>query len=513
MDFGEDAQATRMRFIQSDSAVLDQLEHDIDSVRHQHILALTSLRAKQAHVDALASQLCVYEQRRSQVQHSLTEVRAAYRRARIQSLPLELVEIIFLELARDPEWAWERLKYSRFDVARTQLPYRLSAVCTSWRDLALRLSPLWSYISDLRREAHGANDTPQVHLRRIELQLKRARTGPLDIRIRWFRDLGDHVQPDTTNLRHLLEALNRRSSQWRWVYWDLPEGVPRAIMDTFRAPLPMLEAVHLSVPSMSMSQFTYFPVAPRLREVNFDGLDMACAPTGVTLPNVTQIKIWDGGSFLQLFHWLNRCATTVNHLTVAFSAAFEVPSDVQLPIVLPNLTHFVPLIRIPPINIMTAPRLTFLGLDDDSLSRVPDAFLEQIAPTTTSLAISIAYAPPQSELDFRHSLIAVASKLFNVTCLQFLSFNAQTVVIPESFIEDMADHDPPLMPGLEQMLCSRDARFETWDGEKLVHLVQKRRLKRMVGDVEVSPLSKVELLHEDTPEWLLQTVRGLLSPD
>ncbi|KAJ6466022.1 hypothetical protein C8R47DRAFT_1154166 [Mycena vitilis] len=141
------------------------LDHDIPLIRDFICRGQKQLDTLDAAIDHLRETLTQLTLSREVIAESLHQHRGVV--SPVRRLPLELLWEIFALTLPDESGSIE-------PHLESTIPWRVSAVCRSWREAALSYGPLWSTVT-------VPFSRTQFAALKLETQLKRSRNGPLDI--------------------------------------------------------------------------------------------------------------------------------------------------------------------------------------------------------------------------------------------------------------------------------------------------------------------------------------------
>ncbi|KAK1228582.1 hypothetical protein PQX77_008369 [Marasmius sp. AFHP31] len=146
----------------------------------------------------------------------------------------------------------------------TKHPWVLSQVCRSWRNLALNTSSLWSFIS-FTIPSGGEGEQPLAvslaRYRRLQLQLRRSASTPLDITV-------EVPDPNSPSLERFLSLLCYNSPRWRHLSIELHGDLFLPWMSSVTGHLHTLQSLHIKlIGTILTNDFDCFEFAPQLRSI------------------------------------------------------------------------------------------------------------------------------------------------------------------------------------------------------------------------------------------------------
>ncbi|EJD34366.1 hypothetical protein AURDEDRAFT_176578 [Auricularia subglabra TFB-10046 SS5] len=138
--------------------------------------ARAALQSAQDALDVVRTELQDVRGRRAGVASTIGELRGYLGARLLQSLPAEVLYMIFSEAVDDP-YARDDWMYQLPPAA--VMPYTLAAVCRSWRHEAVRMARLWSFVV----VPSPARCTRAVDY--LSIMLERSQSAPLDVVLHW----------------------------------------------------------------------------------------------------------------------------------------------------------------------------------------------------------------------------------------------------------------------------------------------------------------------------------------
>lgn len=221
-------------------ATLDTHVTRLEAARNEALLALT---AAQESLSLIEVELDDVKTRRASLVQNVMETRHRLRPRPMDAFPLELLRLIFLELSAPPKNLWPNEGHGTVDLERARRPFHLAGVCRRWRDLALAIPTLWSYIGvpspGLQPERRS-----YYYLYWVTTLLDRSKPAPLDICLPWA---GDPPWENESYSDRLMDTLAEHSLRWRHFEFALPRRwLDADMMSQFRRPTPLLETFYLT---------------------------------------------------------------------------------------------------------------------------------------------------------------------------------------------------------------------------------------------------------------------------
>ncbi|KAJ8089285.1 hypothetical protein AAF712_010746 [Marasmius tenuissimus] len=146
----------------------------------------------------------------------------------------------------------------------TKHPWVLSQVCQSWRSLALNTPSLWSFVSFTIPSNNEGEQPLAVSLtryRRLQLQLRRSASTPLDITV-------EVPDPNSPSLERFLSLLCYNSPRWRHLSIELHGDRFLPWMSSITGHLQTLQSLHIKlIGTILTDDFDCFEFAPQLRSI------------------------------------------------------------------------------------------------------------------------------------------------------------------------------------------------------------------------------------------------------
>ncbi|EJD51075.1 hypothetical protein AURDEDRAFT_150126 [Auricularia subglabra TFB-10046 SS5] len=281
-----DAARRRRATAEDDLAVLEKREREIGLAFDD---ASAQLRIAVATVDALATERLEIQAHAAALRAKLRDMPSTFDSRILHRLPTELLNAVFDEIASEPDpWVVVPDKVF-FNAERASAPFMISSVCHRWRDIALGMPGLWTYIAlpalsaSMGRSIYGA----QLHVQRL---LHRSGSKPLDVLLRWAED--DAQWEDLAIFREIVSIVAQQMKRWRRACFDFPLGIDVKGVEFLRCPAPLLEEFAIwsagdkMLPSLYLPE--YLPNSPRLR--TFCSGTIFLAPRAA-LPSLRQAHI------------------------------------------------------------------------------------------------------------------------------------------------------------------------------------------------------------------------------
>ncbi|KZV90783.1 hypothetical protein EXIGLDRAFT_770451 [Exidia glandulosa HHB12029] len=131
------------RTLLGDLEHIEQVQRDVDNAAQAHASAAAALRLAQAEYDATKLELEIQRDRLQGFIRSADSVRSSLQT--LATFPADLLSIIFVHAAteREDDTPWYQVTD---DADALRLPYRVSAVCRHWREVARSTAQLWACI-------------------------------------------------------------------------------------------------------------------------------------------------------------------------------------------------------------------------------------------------------------------------------------------------------------------------------------------------------------------------------
>ncbi|EJD34602.1 hypothetical protein AURDEDRAFT_176352 [Auricularia subglabra TFB-10046 SS5] len=286
--------------VEDHARVLEQAKADAER-------ALTAARL---HFETLSSQVAEVHGRRDLLRTSTTHLRAQLAALAFQRLPLEVLRLVFLELAQDDDQRSINYSIGPHILVRTKTPFVLAAVSRRWRDLALTTSLLWTYIA-----VPTTNNARAVDY--VEILLCRSGKCPVDVFLPWNMSATPKWTNTTTEGR-ILDLISAHTKRWRRFRLHIPKGaINLGKMVAFRCPTPMLEGSYIvcQEEAPGPASTTYLPFAPRIRSIYARNCQVVPSPQSVPLTHLHTLYLFASISCHTMWAIL-RLAPNVEFLSV-----------------------------------------------------------------------------------------------------------------------------------------------------------------------------------------------------
>ncbi|EAU82011.2 hypothetical protein CC1G_09197 [Coprinopsis cinerea okayama7 len=225
----------------------------------------------------------------------------------IFTLPNEVLEEVFqcaADMTRD-EPTWDP---NLGDLTKALTEIRITHVCSQFRKIALRLSSLWAFFSNVGR---GKEDTAK----RFKLYLQRSKSHPLELWID-FRN-------QTSVPRDLLRLAVEHVERWQYItilYNENAVGASKIQQWLGGSKAPLLEHLDLGLHGGHPSGWTKHEQETRCSDTAPSILEGGC-------PRLTSLRL---GAFFA--SKLLPPISTVTHLSIEFSFTYMGPRQFQPPI-------------------------------------------------------------------------------------------------------------------------------------------------------------------------------------
>ncbi|KAJ8090594.1 hypothetical protein PM082_018151 [Marasmius tenuissimus] len=146
----------------------------------------------------------------------------------------------------------------------TKHPWVLSQVCRSWRSLTLNTPSLWSFVSFTIPSNDEGEQPPAVsppQYRRLQLQLRRSASTPLDITV-------EVPDPNSSSIERFLSLLCYNSPRWRHLSIELHGDRFLPWMSPITGHLQTSQSLHVKlICTIRTDDFDCFEFAPQLRSI------------------------------------------------------------------------------------------------------------------------------------------------------------------------------------------------------------------------------------------------------
>ncbi|KZW01649.1 hypothetical protein EXIGLDRAFT_829867 [Exidia glandulosa HHB12029] len=503
------ARSTLQRRLELDEHMLAAVQAHTAQLETARLDALVALRTVQADLDAIDKDIAQSRARGAELLSSVYNVRSSLQRQQIDTLPLELLREIFLILAMEPDDLWTEIGCGQCNRARSRLPFDLAAVCVRWRQLALAIPPLWSYIgvpapSLMPRGIYYAHWTRTV--------LRRSKGSSLDILLTWKDDA---TWDPRSCASRILDALAQHAHRWRRVEFHVPDGYLSAqTASIFRSPTPRLELFALMRRDdgaqplrWTPSYPRYLPICPALREFRSDFTDLVLwSSSQQPLQRLVHLEIC-ASLPCQVIWSIIRDAPLLETLILEFPDDGLDPLDFDdppgAPVALPHLQELC--IYHHAACRMFAAAGTLLSMPALECLRTSSS-MQALLPILTALGMTVR-------------------KLFLLKCelnLEFLPYlralpNLRELLVSEGTLYDelinaLTIPDEWVLPRL-QSIHLESVATDPGNGDGLARLVRSRILPLPDANGQTaSALAEVSFVGcKDIPRWLIAEVNFLLG--
>ncbi|EJD50941.1 hypothetical protein AURDEDRAFT_143291, partial [Auricularia subglabra TFB-10046 SS5] len=247
------------------------LERDLNKHRERHALlqdrarraagarqeALAALEVAQAAFSAADALRDSLEARCIDAQKNCDDIQRllAFDPDIVNGLPVELLQVIFVELCRSVGGVWQDIEDAQFSQERAATPYRLAAVCRRWRNVALVAHELWCYVGipSIRRSRHD------LLADYIQCLLDRSGSRPLDLLLA-FREPREE---DCAVFTEIARVASAHAHRWRRVTIKFPPQMDARHFEELllNCGTPLLEVLHIA----SAFPFAQLPTGRHLR--------------------------------------------------------------------------------------------------------------------------------------------------------------------------------------------------------------------------------------------------------
>ncbi|KZV81132.1 hypothetical protein EXIGLDRAFT_731709 [Exidia glandulosa HHB12029] len=494
-------QLARMR---ADEDFLALTDARIDALRRADSAAQERLAIAQAEADATRAELTALEVRQLQLRSDIGQMRLDHRRMLwTQAIPLDCLRQIFEEATSIPTAEWAAFGDGGYSRKCIMAPFALAAVCARWRQLALGVPVLWTYICAGR--LRPGQSIPPATLSRIRCLLNRSSNAPFDIRFQ----LKDCPPETLTDVSVILAMIASHARRIRSIDLWLPKGIDREpALDVFRAPLPLL--THLCI----IAQIgelegcdSYLPYAPKLLHLELQATGITCAPQHQIFGSIRSLTLWTPYPSAQVATILRCVSETVEQLHVA---SVRMLSGIRTPITFPRLYAFsmahASSYSVSP-DIMVAPRLQALTIPGIAMSESAAHLVESVGSNISSLTLA--------DPDIPAYIPRLLQGLRQVETLRFLvSGQHPEYTVSDEFFIELATASPTIWPKLRSIHLD-DCESSKPLGDGLVKLIRARNFPAADTMRSVAPeerpcrLKQVEA--PGAPSWLRSSIEHLLS--
>ncbi|KZV96902.1 hypothetical protein EXIGLDRAFT_833318 [Exidia glandulosa HHB12029] len=494
-------QLARMR---ADEDFLALTDARIGALRRADSAAQERLAIAQAEADATRAELTALEVRQLQLRSDIGQMRLDHRRMLwTQAIPLDCLRQIFEETTSIPTAEWAEFGCGGHSRKCMMAPFALAAVCARWRQLALGVPVLWTYIcAGVLRPGQPLAAT----LSRIHCLLQRSRGSPLDIRLQ----LQDCLPETLTDVSDLLALIACHARRVRSMDLWLPKGINREpALDMLKAPLPQLTHLCVIAGTRQLEGCdSYLPYAPKLSHLELQGTGFTCSPQYQIFGNMRSLTLWAPYPSEQVASILQSVLETLERLYVA---SVSLLSGIRTPITFPRLCNLsmgnVSASSISP-DMIVAPRLqalTFPGktMTDSAAARL----VESVGSNVTSLTLVDSDIPP--------SLPRLLQGLRRVETLRLLvSDQYPKYTVSDEFFFELATGAPTIWPKLRSIQLDGCESNKTL-GDGLVKLIRARNFPAADTIRPAAPEEKPCRLEQveapGAPSWLRSSIVHLLS--
>ncbi|KAH7102838.1 hypothetical protein BKA62DRAFT_91326 [Auriculariales sp. MPI-PUGE-AT-0066] len=377
-----------------------------------------------------------------------------------QNLYFDVLQLVFVAVASFPDEHWPVLGQGSFSPHRARAPFTLAAVCRHWRELALKLHSIWTYVGvACPTTARAASWRPQQY--RVELILARSKTSTLDVLVRWRRFEGMCDAQTWAAAETALYQIFKARGRWRRAELQLQHTMPLSSFTMLQGPAPELVELAIDI------EKAFFPDAPRLEK-----LVLRNAATTWSLPeNPEAPSPFPGLRHLELYgernevcvRWLQLVGHQLEHLTLsprddpwqhihnAIASDGSIHPWLELPNLRSLIQHFGLL-----LTRASAPQLRTLGLSAQYVSSPLAAELRGRAVTH----LHLLGPPSAADIDVLGVLTRVTHLALTLTGEWAMRTKHPTGLLEPrgaGFLARLAHDCPPVWPELVSI------RFVEWE--------------------------------------------------
>ncbi|KZV96502.1 hypothetical protein EXIGLDRAFT_733171 [Exidia glandulosa HHB12029] len=251
-------------------------KNSLAEIDERRTIVRTALDAALASAASFRDELKSLNSRHSALLADISTQRSLLMRQGMSSFPTELLRAVFLELTDGQEkQSVDDDQCDEYDPIRAATPFRLSAVCARWRQVAVEFPEIWTYVGvpelvDLEpHSAHAIYRYVKTVLQRSQSQGCQAAGQPLRIVLDWRSE--DVSWDDSRYHQKILDLIGRYAYRWGRIDAAFPKGLDPSHALAFRRSTPMLQRVWITLLGdevnfpWSESLPPYLPECPQIR--------------------------------------------------------------------------------------------------------------------------------------------------------------------------------------------------------------------------------------------------------
>lgn len=438
--------------------------------------------------------------RRSALELARREAQALGVRRILGNFPHELLRCIFLAAVQSREDVWPNSDDwgRRCKSEHIRIPFTLAAVSRQWRDVALQVPDLWTFMA-----VADCEDDDSPYLPYVKRLLARSKRHRLDVLLLW----SDCRWETSEQYGEILAALGRHAHRLRRLSVTIPIGTPESALHLFRLPMPVLEGLKWlrAGPELlsSTAPSTYFPFCPQLRRVVNNVLfSIPLTP----LPQICDLAAFIDSSPLSAVWTFLGMLPSVQRLRLVFEDnPIEIPTGTP-----PGPLHFPKLEELCLLGLcdlfspwtlsLEMPILQELRLEDDTIAIFPELF-EKIADSLRTLAICVD--SPQ---------FSFADRIHDIRRLR----NLRTIVVRDctavgrDFSTVFASREAAGLPLLETIWV-RNVKLDESQAAHVSCLMRKLHAHAASGADDALAFKFTVEKPDEVPDWLLRQYEFITS--
>ncbi|EJD41126.1 hypothetical protein AURDEDRAFT_127217 [Auricularia subglabra TFB-10046 SS5] len=509
----ETASTWRQR-LQFNDRLLAQVEEHARDLEDKRRAAEIAFEAARRQLEAVKCEIDDVRAQSDGLRASGDKLRRSLSWRVFQTFPDELLRAIFLDVVRD---LWTRYEWladpgERFYSAPlAKAPFALAAVCSRWRNLALRVPHLWTYISVPAMDGI-VRDAYQDF---VSLLLARSKPVSLDIVLPWSQNISVAWElGGLTCEAYILEFLAAESHRWRSFELQVAErALTHISMSLFRNLTPALETCAIighkdgEILEWAPDFPNFLPLCPNLRRFSSRHTNILPANSGRSCQSLREMNLHIDMPCAAVWDALRQVSPRLETLHLAFERDQ-----------LDNSHVIASQIEFPNLRSLTADKHASVMLSTNAaLVALPRLQALEISPACITILLPLWQHCPvrinELVIDTGRLLADAAAALLPLTRVKDLTVTYCTLT--RAFLDALAEAQADgrwILPNLENVTINSDSEVTEEDGERLIRFVRERKLAHARGG-ELAPLELRDVVFHwaNVPDWAITQVRYIVQ--
>ncbi|KAH7097554.1 hypothetical protein BKA62DRAFT_423321 [Auriculariales sp. MPI-PUGE-AT-0066] len=378
------------------------------------------------------------------------------------SIAPEILQSIFEELLQSvqSDMDWECEHY--FSAECAAVSFTLTAVCKTWRGIAMSMPRLWTYI--------GIPSEPsEAHISWVDVLLQRSRSAELQVVL---HSNTEFPNPDN----HAFDVIFRRVvvhlDRWQTASVYVQRKSQYALLQLLHGPAPALRRLVVSA-GYDFGLIIFLPDAPKLMSLKVNG---ELAQISTAFPSLRELDITTKSDYDTIFQLILACSASLDKLWLTKNTEYS-PSNLIAPSFLPVALPFLRMLQLMEPLPQDAPTIQLYALEELTigvsalLQSHPSLVYHAANNITTMTLLSLGWEPFET-VELRH--ITELPKLRHVTFSFDMCTGYGSGYVDGAIFTVLAESAPPIWPELETITLAEDSELMIDTEQGLLDLVRIR---------------------------------------